>query len=527
MQKLPIGIQTFSKIRDGNYCYADKTPLIARLAEEGEFYFLSRPRRFGKSLLIDTIAEAFLGNRRLFFGLYLENNWNWEEKYPVIRIDFAEGVLTSRQQLETSIQAMLRNIARLNDIIVQEKETHLAFSELIRAIHQKTGQRVVVLVDEYDKPILDNITDQQTARELREGLRNFYSVLKAQGAHLRFVILTGVSKFSKVSLFSGLNNLKDITLDKRYGNLCGYTQHELETVFHEYLDGIDLDKIRQWYNGYNFLADPVYNPFDVLLYLDNREFKPYWFETGTPTFLVDLIYDKKLPATSLNKIEITDVFMGSFDVNSIEPEPLLFQTGYLTILRKDSYPGGIYYTLGFPNHEVRYSFYSALLKKLCKTGTNQDKHKLSLMHALEKNDLDRLRDIFHAFFASIPGDWYRKNSISQYEGYYCSVVYCYFTALGLDVRPEESTNHGQLDMTVLYNNCAYIIEFKVNELIQPGRALDQIKEKKYYEKYAGLETYLIGVEFSADDRNISRFEWEKMNQTVAQKPAGMTKRDLV
>ncbi len=478
---------------------------------EGKFYFLSRPRRFGKSLLIDTIAEAFLGNKELFTGLHLENNWDWEQKYPVIKIDFAQGILTSRQQLETNILEMLHISARHSGVSLKMKETHLAFSELIRELHHKTGRQVVVLVDEYDKPILDNITDPNTAQELRDGLLNFYSVLKAQGAHLRFVMLAGVSKFSKVSLFSDLNNLKDITLDKRYGAICGYTQQELETVFHEYLDDIDLGQVQKWYNGYNFLAEPVYNPFDVLLYLDTRQFKPYWFETGTPTFLVDLINKRKIPSITLEHLEITDTFMGSFDVDSIEPEPLLFQTGYLTILKEEPYPGGILYTLGFPNHEVRYSFNNSLLAKLSHIGVEQDKHKLALMRVLQKNELDKLKDIFHAFFASIPHDWYRKNNIAEYEGYYCSVVYCYFTALGLNVQPEEATSHGQIDMAVLFNNRVYIIEFKVNELTQPGRALAQIKEKKYYEKYAGQEIYLVGVEFSKDERNITRFEWERYN----------------
>ena len=264
MKKLHIGIDSFREIIEDNHCYVDKTGLIHQLINYGKYYFLSRPRRFGKSLLIDTIAEAFLGNKKLFEGLYLEKNWNWNQKYPVIRIDFAQGILRSQQQLDASIMDMLHVNAEPNEISLNNTETHLAFSELIRTVHQKTGQRVVVLVDEYDKPILDNITDPETARVLRDGLRNFYSVLKAQGAHLKFVMLTGVSKFSKVSLFSGLNNLNDISLDERYGTLCGYTQEELESVFAEYLADVDLNQLKSWYNGYSFLSSPVYNPFDIL-----------------------------------------------------------------------------------------------------------------------------------------------------------------------------------------------------------------------------------------------------------------------
>ena len=414
MKKLPIGIQSFADIRGNNYCYADKTPLIAELVEQGKFYFLSRPRRFGKSLLIDTIAEAFAGNRELFQGLYLENNWDWEARYPIIRFDFAEGLMASRKRLDLRLSRVLQMQADLFNLELESQFPDDKLEELIHKLHRKTGKPIVVLVDEYDKPILDNITDPEKAAELRDGLRNFYSVLKAQGARLRFVMLTGVSKFSKVSLFSGLNNLEDITLDPRFGTVCGYTQGELETVFHEYLDNVDLEQVKTWYNGYSFLAESVYNPFDVLLYLRNHEFKPYWFETGTPTFLIDLIHQQKISSTALEQIEITDTFMGSFDVDFIEPAPLLFQTGYLTIAKVEPYPGGRLYTLAYPNHEVRHAFNSALLARLTQSGINQDKHKIALLRALQANNLDRLKDIFHAFFASIPNDWYRKNDMANY-----------------------------------------------------------------------------------------------------------------
>lgn len=510
MKKLPIGIDSFKEIRTDNYCYVDKTALIHKLITEGKNYFLSRPRRFGKSLLIDTIAHAFQGEKQLFQGLFLENNWDWDISYPVIRIGFAQGVLTSRKQLDTDILEMLRMNAGWHGISIQRPETHLAFSELIHNIHHQTKQRVVVLVDEYDKPILDNITDSETAMELREGLRNFYSVLKAQGAYLKFVMLTGVSKFSKVSLFSGLNNLEDITLDPDYGTLCGYTQKELEAVFQEYLEDVDLDRVRQWYDGYNFLSEYVYNPFDVLLYLKKRIFIPYWFETGSPTFLIRLLAEKKILIPELEDMVAGEELLGSFDIDFIEPETLLFQTGYLTIKEKEHLFDHEYvYHLGFPNHEVKKSLTGSVLHLLVNDIRSVKANQTALFRTLKSGNLDELKHIFHAFFASIPNDWYRKNDMAGYEGYYCSIVYCYFTALGLDVRAEEATNHGRIDMTVRFNDCIYIIEFKVNELANPARALDQIKEKKYYEKYTGNATFLIGIEFSKQDRNITRFEWEK------------------
>ena len=513
MKKLPIGIQTFAQIRKDNHCYVDKTPLIAQLAEKGSFYFLSRPRRFGKSLLIDTIAQAFMGNKTFFNGLYLENNWDWDKQHPVIRIDFTQGDLTSRKQLDTDIIEMLHINAEPHGISLKRSEIHLAFSELIRSLHQQTGQRVVVLVDEYDKPILDNITTRAIAQELKDGLKNFYSVLKAQGAHLKFVMLTGVTKFSKVSLFSGLNNLQDISLDKRYGTICGYTQKEMETTFHEYLDGIDLNQVKKWYNGYNFLAEPVYNPFDVLLYLDEGQFKSYWFETGTPTFLIKLLSDKKILIPDLEDMTAGEELLGSFDIDFIEPETLLFQTGYLTITEKEHLFDHEYvYHLGFPNHEVKKSMTGSILHLLVNDIRPLKTNQTTLVKILKSDNLDDLKKLFHAFFASIPHDWYRKNDMAGYEGYYCSIVYCYFTALGLTVHAEESTSQGRLDMAVLFNEKVYIIEFKVNELTKPGQALAQIKEKRYHEKYTGKETYLIGIEFSKEDKNITRFEWEKIQK---------------
>ena len=509
MKKLPIGIQTFSTIIDDNYCYVDKTPLIANLVDQGRFYFLSRPRRFGKSLLIDTIADAFLGKKALFKGLFLESNWDWDITHPVIRVDFAQGVIKTLTRLEDRMLKSLSTQAEQSGIILSSIHVDDCFEELIQKLSQQTGKQVVVLVDEYDKPILDNLSDTDTARELRDALRNFYSVLKAQGAHLRFVMLTGVSKFSKVSLFSGLNNLEDITLDPRFGTLCGYTQQELETTFHDHLKTVDLAEIKKWYNGYNFLSESVYNPFDVLLFLRNHSFQPYWFETGTPTFLIRMIRENKIPAESIEGLKISHHFLGSFDVDNINPQPLLFQAGYLTIKETIQLPAGVYYTLGFPNHEVKYAFNDALLTELTRSNSETGT-QLKLYDALKTNNIDQMKQLFHAFFASIPHDWYRKNDMAGYEGYYSSIVYCYFSALGLDVRVEEATNHGKLDMAVHFNDRIYIIEFKVNELTHPARALDQIKQKKYPEKYQGKETWLIGIEFSKKDRNITRFEWEKV-----------------
>lgn len=510
MKKLPIGIQTFSEIISENHYYVDKTKVLFELVDKGKYYFLSRPRRFGKSLFLDTLKEAFEGNEKLFSGLYLENNWNWNKKHPVIRIDFGGGMLQNSQELEQKIKEILRsNIKRYQIEKIENLSVSGIFEELIQTLSQKYSERVVILVDEYDKPILDNITNKDIAREMRDGLRNLYSVIKGADAYIKFVFITGVSKFSKVNLFSGLNNLKDISIDERYATICGYTEEEL-SIFQERLIDVNREELRLWYNGYNFLGDKVYNPFDILLYFDKKEFKNYWFETGNPLFLIELIRENNYNSIDIENVRISEESLGAFDVDNIELDALLFQTGYLTIKEKYKIGSQIHYRLKYPNQEVKASLTEVILKFL----TDNRKIvnvKSELYKILQTSELSKMRDVFHSFFASIPHDWYRKNTLANYEGYYASIFYCYFTALGLDVRAEDVTNQGQVDMTVFFENKVYVLEFKVIELTESGSALAQIKEKKYYEKYLSNEAneiYLIGVEFSRDSRNIVNYEYE-------------------
>ena len=275
-KKLPIGIQTFAKIREQQaYYYVDKTPHALRLIEQGSHFFLSRPRRFGKSLFLDTLKELFEGHRELFQGLHADSHWDWSVKYPVLRFSFGGGVLGSVADLQASLHAQLTLLEQAHGLNMQFPDARSRFMQLIQHLAAQTGQRVVVLIDEYDKPILDNITDSDTARQMRDGLRNLYSVIKDADAHIRFAMLTGVSKFSKVSLFSGLNNLRDITVSCEYSALCGYTDADVDTVFAPELPGLDRTEIRRWYNGYNWTGQSVYNPFDLLLLFQERQFKPY------------------------------------------------------------------------------------------------------------------------------------------------------------------------------------------------------------------------------------------------------------
>jgi hypothetical protein len=376
-------------------------------------------------------------------------------------------------------------------------------------LEQKTGQKVVVLIDEYDKPILDSIHKPELAMEIREELKNYYAVLKDCDPYLRLVFITGVSKFSKVSLFSGLNNLKDITLSPEYSSLCGYTHQELEAVFADYLEGIDLNEVRTWYNGYNWLGEKVYNPFDILLFLDSRQFSNYWFESATPTFLLKLLEARKYPVPELNSLRVGEALLGSFDVDRIEVENLLFQTGYLTLAGQETLGGMRRYTLCYPNQEVRQSLADYVLSYFTTTPVVQQNNAFALYESLQSNDFDRLHELFHAFFASIPYDWYHKQQAAGYEAYYASIVYCYFAATGIDVRPEVHTNKGRIDLVVYFEDRIYLIEFKVLEQCGPGKALEQIREKGYAERFAGREVYLVGVEFSSEERNITQFVWER------------------
>ncbi len=509
--KLPVGIQSFEVIRTEGYYYVDKTPFVKKLVDEGKYYFLSRPRRFGKSLFLDTLRQAFLGRRELFKGLYLENKWDWSEKYPVVYISFGAGVIKSVKELDVTFEEILMEHEETYGIKLAYPSLKGRFRELIKALYQKYNQKVVVLIDEYDKPILDNIEDRQTAITIREELKNFYSVLKDADPYLKFCFITGVSKFSKVSLFSGLNNLEDISLSPSYATICGYTQEELETVFADRLQGVDLAEVRRWYNGYNFLGEPLYNPFDILLFLRDKLFRPYWFETGTPSFLIKLILERRLPIPTLENLEVGDEILESFDVDRIYPETLLFQTGYLTIKEVRQRRNILKYLLGWPNLEVKVSFNNYLLNTFLEP-YRKEKELDKVYEALEKNDLLALKEAFYSFFASIPHDWYRKSEIQNYEGFYASVFYAYFAALGVDVIVEDATSHGRLDMAVFFDNRCYLFEFKVVELEPEGRALSQLKAKKYHEKYLSRcqELYLIGVEFSCQERNIVDFSWEKV-----------------
>ena len=402
-RKLPTGIQTFREIREDGCYYVDKTAFIHRLVDEGKHYFLSRPRRFGKSLLVDTLKELFEGSEELFIGLDVHDRWDWSVRHPVLRLDFSSGHFTDPDYLHTNVMAQIAAIEQRAGVGSDHTTGPERFRHLVAALREQDGQRVVVLVDEYDKPILDALERPEVARANRDYLRGLYSTIKFSDAHVKFTLLTGVSKFSKVSLFSGLNNLIDITLEPDYSSICGYTEADLDAVFAPELPGLDRERIRDWYNGYSWLGDEkVYNPFDVLLLFRRRRFGAWWFETGTPAFLLDTLLARRVGSVELDGMRASDELLGAFDVDDIAPEALLFQTGYLTILDAEDAGGELLYRLGYPNLEVRQSLNRSLLNALVPAQSRRLAQGDRLREMLLNNDFTGLEELLRAFFASIP-----------------------------------------------------------------------------------------------------------------------------
>ena len=503
MKKLPVGIQTFSEIINEDYLYIDKTGIAYSLIDRFKYVFLSRPRRFGKSLFLDTLHNIFEGNRELFRGLLIEKLWNWEVKYPVIRISFSGGI-NSTADLEADLLYILQsNEKRLGLKCENRVRPQHFFAELIEKAYEKYHQKVVILIDEYDKPILDNIENIPEALLIRNGMRNFYTKIKENDRYLRFAFLTGVSKFAKVSIFSGLNNLEDISLNPDYGNICGYTQLDLDTTFAPYLEGVDMEKVKVWYNGYNFLGDTVYNPFDILLFIkNNHRFKNYWFETSTPSFLIELIKKNNYFIPRFNGLQVNESLLNSFDIQNLNLETILFQSGYLTIKRQLPLDMGFGYELGFPNMEVRISFNDYILQSMTTVSENEPIRR-ELFALLMSGDVAGLEPAIKRLFASIAYNNYTNNDIARFEGFYASVLYAYFSSMVVGMIAEDASNMGRIDLTLVAGGRTFLFEFKVSD----GEPLEQIRKMKYYEKYEG-ERYLIGIVFDPKARNVSKFEWE-------------------
>ncbi len=505
MKKLPVGIHTFSQIINEDYLYIDKTKEAYELIDNYKYVFLSRPRRFGKSLFLTTLKEIFEGKKDLFKGLYIYDKYDFV-KYPVIKIIW-QGNFTSKDTFDTELcDAVAENERLLGFDFSDNPSPSSRFNNLIKQAYEKYGKPVVILIDEYDKPILDNITDSEMCRYARNTLKGLYEHIKYNDEYIKFAFLTGVSKFAKVTVFSGLNNLSDISLVPQYGNICGYTQTDIENRFLPYMEGVDLQDIKNWYDGYNFLKDNVYNPFDILKFCtEGKLFRNYWFESGTPTFLIKLIQERKFFPPDLHSVKVGEEILQFFNIDNIELTVLLYQTGYLTIKELLTVRDSLYYRLGVPNFEVQKSLNEAILDTLTDSIVEKTKMQDKLYSALKKADLETFKNHLIRVFASIPYHNYSKNYIAQYEGFYASVIYTYLLSLNVPFIAEDCTNQGRIDMSIIVEDNVYIIEFKM----KTGDGIAQIMEKKYYEKYQnqGNKIYLIGINFDAEKRNISGFNY--------------------
>jgi len=508
MKKLPIGLQTFSEIIDGNYIYIDKTRYALNLIDDYKYVFLSRPRRFGKSLFLDTLKNIFLGNKELFKELYIYDKYEFI-KYPLITFDFS--TVTNTEEFLSDLKLLLQKNQQNLQIECKNKDLANCFEELIIKSYKKYQKKVVILIDEYDKPILDVINNKELALKHRDILRRLYSKLKSNDEYIKFAFLTGISKFSKASIFSGLNQIEDISLHPDFGDICGYTQKDVEISFKEYLKDVNLELVKRWYNGYNFLGDKVYNPFDILKFIKNKyEFNNYWWKSGNPFSLIELLKKGDYYIPSLENLRTDGTLIDSFDIEKLQLESLLFQAGYLTIDKviKDELIGSIEYTLKVPNLEVQISLNRLIITYLTeKVDFNTIKDvKNSLLNA----NLENFKNTLYSLFASLPYNNYIKNQIAKVEGYWASLVYCYLAGSGLEIIAEDVTNKGRIDLTIKIENNIYILEFKVTN----EDPLKQIKEKRYFEKYLNenKDIYLVGITFDEEKRNIKEFKWKKIKE---------------
>ena len=509
MQKLPIGIQTFKKIREGGYIYVDKTKEALDLIQNYEYAFLFRPRRFGKSLFLDTLKNIFEGKKELFRGLYIYDKYSFEE-YPVIKIDWAGDFKTLNSTKKVANFILENNQKRLEVDCKMDDEPFLCFQRLIYESYKKYNKKVVVLIDEYDKPILDNIEDTKRAMENRDFLKGLYIQLKANDEYIHFAFLTGISKFSKASIFSGLNNLEDISLTPSFGNICGYTNENIKEEFYEYSKDFDLQRVQEWYNGYYFLKDRIYNPFDILKLFKEKRFKNYWWESGNPYFLIQMLKKHHYYIPKLENLIVGEDLLNSFEIENLKLEVLLYQAGYLTIKEFKEFEEYeiTEFVLGVPNKEVQISLNTLFYEYFTSKDIFPDE-KIKILQALKEENLEIVKESLFSLFASIPYNNYVKNQIGKYEGYYASVLYAYLASLGLKLIAEDVTNEGRVDLSLFVDDVIYLIEFKVGR----DDALHQLKEKRYYEKYLAKnkKIYLVGINFDPDTKNIEKFSWQRLD----------------
>lgn len=515
MKKLPLGTQTFTKLREDGCVYVDKTQHIYNLLTQGRQYFLSRPRRFGKSMTLSTVRAIYEGKESYFKDLWIHDKWDWTRRNPVLHFQFASMGFTETG-LIVALETACRDIAKYHSIVLETTGYANNFKELITKAHEKYG-KVVLLIDEYDKPIIEYLdkVERPKAYENRSILRSFYSVIKDADESIEFLLITGVSKFSQTSIFSHLNHLTDITLNDDYNTLVGYTQTEFETCFAEWIDRAHgnfphrsraalLEQIKTWYNGFSWNGlETVYNPYSVLNFLNERLFREHWFATGTPTLLINLMREQEL--FLFNHIRVSSKIMTSYDLESINVRTLLFQSGYLTVKERNADDGT--YILDYPNREVEQATTDYILTAFLNADLAEVQTPiLQIKDAFLKNNLEKVVNTMHSVLKDVPNHLLRGKK----EDFYHAVVHLYYKYLGLLMQSEVNTSDGRMDAVVQTPTHIYIIEFKLNQSAE--KALQQIKDMDYAAKYLteGKKIVLVGVNFSSRKRGVGGWKMEEL-----------------
>ncbi len=509
MKQLPISIQSFAVLRENNCIYVDKTELIYNLLTGGKAYFLSRPRRFGKSMTLSTIKEIFNGNKALFEGLWIENKWDWTQTKPVIHIPFAR-LGYKAIGVEKALEAELKHIASEYEITIETTGYVMIFDEIIRKLAQKIG-KVVILIDEYDKPIIDFLESENhlIAKENRAKLREFYSCIKDNDENIEFFFMTGVSRFSQTGIFSHLNHLNDITLDDAYNNLVGITPSELLLNFDEYINYTLgkikvsreelLEEIRLWYNGYSWDGEnTVYNPFSILNFFDKEAFQEFWFTSGSPKFLIDLLRAK--PHFNFNNLKVPQRVTDSYEIENLEIRALLFQTGYLTVKHYDNRRG--IYTLDYPNREVEQAMQDHLIALLLDKDTVDSVAPVfEIENGFLANDIETVVKVIKTMLKDVPSHLIEKKQ----EHFYHALIHLHFRYLGWYLDSEVHTSNGRMDAVVKTDSHIYILEFKIDKTANV--ALQQIKDKDYASKFALEKKKIVAVGINFDTQNKTIDDW--------------------
>jgi hypothetical protein len=530
MKKLPLGLQTFSELREENYVYIDKTEHIYRLIQTKHTFF-ARPRRFGKSILCSTLASLFQGKKELFEDLWITKNTDYTfPVHPVIYIDFGEINIKTPELFLQSFMHEIKRIAKLESLVEPEitNPGTMLKDVMLQLVQKYENKKVVLIIDEYDRPILHHLTNSDSLQEMQSIVQNFYTCIKAMDQYLRFLFVTGITRFSKTNLFSGFNQISDISMDPQFAHLVGYTDEELNTTLAEHMnkaaDRCKLsfeafkEKTKLYYNGYRFWENlleeidgsydlpRVYNPYSMMHNLHNPTFKYYWFESGTPTFLMKMLKKNQYPIESFDGVEILPTQLGGFEPDHIPLKSLLYQTGYLTIQSQD--PETNILTLVYPNFEVKDAFLQQILVWLTQLEEVQIfTHARKISHAYRNHDLVLLIDTLKSFYAAIP-----YTIQLEHEKYYQTIFYTILKLLGIDIHVEVATNIGRIDAVVKTEKFLYILEFKLNGDAQ--KALEQIKTKKYFEQYQHdiRPITLIGISFNTKEKNIGDYKIEELKK---------------